>query len=74
VLKVPRVRALPTPFRPNCRNRVVTHERDGSSACCRVTGQPEANFAIADNPPSDCEFEVASEVEHFSLITTRVNC
>jgi hypothetical protein len=26
--KVPRARALPTPFRPYCCNRVITHERD----------------------------------------------
>jgi hypothetical protein len=26
--KVPWARALPTPFRPNCCNCVITHERD----------------------------------------------
>jgi hypothetical protein len=26
--KVPRAQALPTPFRPNCCNRVITHERE----------------------------------------------
>jgi hypothetical protein len=26
--KVPRAQALPTPFRPNCCDRVITHERD----------------------------------------------
>jgi hypothetical protein len=44
-LKVPRARALPTPFR-TC-NRVNTHERDWWSACCRVTSKPEVPSKVS---------------------------
>jgi hypothetical protein len=42
--RVPRAPALPPPFRPSCCNRIITHERDWWSACCRVTGNTEVKL------------------------------
>jgi hypothetical protein len=42
-LKVPQARALPILFRPNCCNRVITHERDWWSVPASSCARPNAS-------------------------------
>jgi hypothetical protein len=41
--KVPRAQALPTRFRPNCCNRVISHEREWLVGILSCYGQPFPN-------------------------------